>query len=74
MLPPEVLGEVREVGRRNPALHLEFVDHGGHAGFIAGSAPWRPFYYAEYRVGEFLAAQFARASASQASAKRGSGR
>jgi predicted alpha/beta-fold hydrolase len=72
MLPPEVLDEVRDVAKRNPALRLEFVDNGGHAGFIAGSAPWRPFYYAEYRVGEFLAAQF-RASSRQVSAKQGSG-
>jgi uncharacterized protein len=63
MLPPEVLDEVREIGRRNPKLHLEFVNQGGHAGFIAGSWPWRPFYYAEYRVGEFFAEQFRNASA-----------
>jgi uncharacterized protein len=62
MLPPEVLDEVREVARRNPKLHLEFVEKGGHAGFIAGSWPWRPFYYAEYRVGEFFARQFEIAS------------
>ena len=73
MLPPEVLDEAREAARQNPALHLEFVDRGGHAGFIAGSVPWRPFYYAEFRVGEFFAEQFARASAGKASAKRGSG-
>jgi len=73
MLPPEVLDEVREVARKNTALHLEFVGHGGHAGFIAGSLPWRPLYYAEYRVGEFLATQFARASAIQGSAKQRSG-
>ncbi len=59
MLPPEVLAEVREVAQRNPALRLEFVDKGGHAGFISGSRPWRPFYYAEYRVGEFFAEAFA---------------
>jgi predicted alpha/beta-fold hydrolase len=58
MLPPEVLDEVREVARRNSALHLEFVPKGGHAGFITGRWPWRPFYYAEYRVGEFFAAGF----------------
>jgi hypothetical protein len=58
MLPPEVLDEVRDVARRNPKLHLEFVEKGGHAGFITGSWPWRPFYYAEYRVGEFFARQF----------------
>ena len=72
MLPPEVLDEVREVARKNPALHLEFVDHGGHAGFIAGSLPWRPFYYAEQRVGDFFASQFARAS-DRISVTRGSG-
>jgi predicted alpha/beta-fold hydrolase len=73
MLPPEVLDEVREIARKNPALHLDFVDHGGHAGFVAGSVPWRPFYYAEHRVGEFLARQFISASASNASVKQGSG-
>jgi uncharacterized protein len=60
MLPAEVLDEVREIARKNPALEIEFVQKGGHAGFITGSVPWRPFYYAEYRVGEFFAEQFAR--------------
>ncbi len=59
MLPPEVLDDVREVARNNPALHLEFMEKGGHAGFITGLWPWRPFYYAEYRVGEFFAEAFA---------------
>ena len=73
MLPPEVLEEVQEIARRNPALHLEFVGRGGHAGFITGSLPWRPFYYAEFRVGEFFAQQFARASTDKSSAKKRSG-
>ncbi len=73
MLPPEVLDEVREIASQNPALRLEFVDRGGHAGFIAGSVPWRPFYYAERRVGDFFAEQFARGSAAKPSAKQGSG-
>jgi predicted alpha/beta-fold hydrolase len=60
MLPPEVLDEVREISGQNPALEIDFVQKGGHAGFITGSVPWRPFYYAEYRVGEFLAEQFSR--------------
>jgi len=72
MLPPEVLDEVRDIARRNPALHLEFVQRGGHAGFIAGSRPWRPFYYAEYRVGEFFAEQFENASGTRQPAKQGS--
>jgi uncharacterized protein len=73
MLPPEVLDEVREIASQNPALRLEFVDRGGHAGFIAGSVPWRPFYYAERRVGDFFAEQFARVAAAKPSAKQGSG-
>jgi predicted alpha/beta-fold hydrolase len=58
MLPPEVLHEVREIADRNPALHLEFPARGGHAGFIGGSLPWRPFYYAEHRIGQFFADAF----------------
>jgi predicted alpha/beta-fold hydrolase len=73
MLPPEVLDEVRKVASRNPNLVLEFTKSGGHAGFIAGSVPWSPFYYAEYRVGEFLAAQFESAAASRNFAKQGNG-
>ncbi len=73
MLPPEVLDEVREAARDNPALHIEFVSKGGHAGFVTGSVPWRPFYYAEYRVGEFFAACFEQAAA-QPVTNQGSGR
>lgn len=62
MLPAEVLDEVRDVARANPALRIEFVGKGGHAGFVTGSRPWRPFYYAEYRVGEFFADCFRRAA------------
>ncbi|HEY4670882.1 MAG TPA: hypothetical protein VIG78_02355, partial [Gemmatimonadaceae bacterium] len=71
MLPPEVLEEVRQIADRNPRLRLEFVDKGGHAGFIAGSVPWRPFYYAEYRVGEFFAARFADAVSRNFAKQRG---
>jgi uncharacterized protein len=65
MLPPEVLDDVRRIALHNPNLELEFVDRGGHAGFVAGSSPWRPFYYAEYRVGEFFASQFTEYDVSQ---------
>ena len=54
-LPREVLDEVRDIARMNPSLHVEFVERGGHVGFISGLLPWRPFYYAEWRVAEFLA-------------------
>jgi predicted alpha/beta-fold hydrolase len=63
MLPSEVLDEVRDIAKENPVLQLDFVQRGGHAGFVGGPLPWQPFYYAEYRVGQFLAEQFKRAHA-----------
>jgi predicted alpha/beta-fold hydrolase len=48
--PPAVLSEVEELASRNPALLLEFVDHGGHVGFVAGANPLRPEYYLEDRL------------------------
>lgn len=52
-LPPTVLDEVAAIARVNSFLTIEFPDGGGHVGFVQGS-PWRPCYYAERRVGEFL--------------------
>ena len=57
-LPADVLDEVRATARDNPALEVEFVEKGGHVGFVAGRVPWRPFYYAEWRVTDFLGQQF----------------
>ena len=56
-LPAEVLDEVREVARENPSLELEFTARGGHVGFIGGKVPWRPHFYAEWRIGDWLDAQ-----------------
>lgn len=53
-LPPAVLEEVRAVAAGNPCLELEFTPRGGHVGFVEGRVPWRPAYYAERRVLEFL--------------------
>ena len=58
-MPPDVLADVRAVAAGNPALEVDFPPHGGHAGFIAGSNPLRPFYYAERRACEFLARKLA---------------
>jgi uncharacterized protein len=55
-LPAEVLDEVRAACDRNAALRCEFPAHGGHVGFIAGNLPWRPQYWAEWRVADFLSA------------------
>jgi len=56
-LPREVLDEVRAIATGNDCLEIEFVEHGGHVGFVGGRWPWRPFYFAEWRVCEFLAAK-----------------
>jgi len=65
-LPPEVLDEVRAAARSNGALRCEFPEHGGHVGFIAGSLPWRPLYWAEWRVMEFLSSHLPQAEAARA--------
>lgn len=59
-LPPDVLDDVARIARANPCLVAEFVDRGGHAGFVSGMLPWKPFYFAEWRATEFLADQLAR--------------
>jgi len=53
-LPCDVLDDVSRIAHDNPALHTEFVNRGGHVGFVSGRIPWRPFYYAEWRATEFL--------------------
>lgn len=53
-LPRDVLNEVVNIAARNTYLHPEFTERGGHVGFVSGPL-WRPSYYAEKRVGEFLA-------------------
>jgi uncharacterized protein len=58
-LPPDVLAQVSRIAKYNPHLTLDFPEHGGHAGFVAGRNPFRPLYYLERRVGDFLADQFA---------------
>lgn len=54
-LPADVLDAVREIVGDTPSLEAEFHARGGHVGFVGGTAPWRPAYYAEQRVTDFLA-------------------
>ncbi len=51
--PPDVLDDVTTVASTNASLHLEFVDVGGHVGFVEGDVPWRTSSYCERRVVEF---------------------
>lgn len=53
--PADLLDEVAARAERNPALTTEFLDTGGHVGFVSGSL-FRPRYYAERRAAEFIAA------------------
>ncbi len=53
-LPPGVLDRVAWTGRFNARLHVEIHELGGHVGFVSGRNPFRPCYYAEWRVVDFL--------------------
>ena len=61
--PPEVLDDVARIASQNPALQMEFTDHGGHVGFVEGPSPRRVSYYLERRLLEFGTAQLATQSA-----------
>lgn len=50
-LPPEAIPTPEEL---SPSIRLELYPHGGHVGFITGSSPWRPVYWLEHRIPEFL--------------------
>ena len=63
-LPPAVLDEVRTIAEGNDCLELDFVERGGHVGFVSGRLPWRPFYFAEWRVCEFLGSALAQSERS----------
>ncbi len=51
-MTPAVIPEAAELA---PPVRLEVSDRGGHVGFVAGAAPWRPRYWLEERIPAFLA-------------------
>ena len=61
-LPPAVLELARKTASENPALSVEFVEGGGHVGFVAGTTPWRARYYAEWRVFDYFDAAMEQAA------------
>ena len=40
-----------------PWIRLEVARHGGHVGFVGGALPWRPAYWLEARLVDFLSGQ-----------------
>jgi predicted alpha/beta-fold hydrolase len=61
--PEDVLDDVARIATPNEHLTIDFPRRGGHAGFVGGRNPFRPVYYLEHRVGDFLAKNFAMAAA-----------
>lgn len=53
-LPSSVLDRVAVAVRENPTFEVEFLESGGHVGFVGGRWPWRAEYYAERRTFEFF--------------------
>jgi len=58
----EVLPNPNEI---SPCVQLELTQHGGHVGFISGLIPFKPEYWLEQRIPEFLI-RYAVASVSKA--------
>ena len=52
-LPPEVLPRVRASASSSVELHV--TRRGGHAGFVAGPAPWKCTYWADELIVDWLA-------------------
>ncbi|OGT47311.1 MAG: alpha/beta hydrolase [Gammaproteobacteria bacterium RIFCSPHIGHO2_12_FULL_41_20] len=38
----------------SPQVKMEITESGGHVGFVSGAVPWRPEYWLEKRIPEFL--------------------
>lgn len=45
---------IPDLDELSPQITLEVTETGGHVGFVSGRYPWRPQYWLEERVPEFL--------------------
>jgi predicted alpha/beta-fold hydrolase len=50
---PATVPQAQELG---PGVTLELARNGGHVGFVAGRWPWRPHWWLETRIVDFLCA------------------
>ncbi len=53
--PSNALPETHEV---SAYVLLEFLEHGGHVGFISGKYPWKPVYWLENKIIDYLESYF----------------
>lgn len=53
LIPADVIPQADEV---SATVQLDITPQGGHVGFVAGSRPWRPIYWLEQRIPNFIAA------------------
>ncbi len=49
---------VPETSELSAKVQLELTEHGGHVGFVGGRWPWKPRYWLEERIPEYLASRF----------------
>ena len=54
-LPTEAIPETAL--HANPSITPVLTDHGGHVGFVDGGVPFRPHFWAELVISEFLASR-----------------
>lgn len=52
---PRAIPEAEELA---PSIRLELSRYGGHVGFVEGVLPWRPRYWLEQRIPDFLESCF----------------
>ena len=56
-----IIGPIADLSIQSQQIS-PYPSPGGHVGFVAGSAPWRAFYYGEWRACEFLWSHLAAAT------------
>ena len=50
-MQPDVLPEAREL---SDSVELEISPGGGHVGFVTGPVPWKPIYWLDDKIPDYL--------------------